>query len=238
MRALSHIMNPTKVLAILSATNTVGVVHSKRALDEARALTAGAVDLLELRVDAFANREADLFRAAQKLAPPLIVTVRHPDEGGANSELTTVDRCRLFEQFLPLATFIDVELRSLRALAAIIAKAHALGVGVILSSHDFQKTPADRRLQELLRAGQLANADILKIAAQTESPGDLARLLALFELRRRPRLSVMGMGALGKVSRLLFARAGSVLNYGYLGEPQVSGQWSAKLLKKRIAELA
>jgi 3-dehydroquinate dehydratase-1 len=50
-------------------------------------------------------------------------------------------------------------------------------------------------------------------------------------------LSVMGMGAYGKVSRLLLARAGSVLNYGYLDEPQVSGQWEATLLKQRLAEL-
>jgi hypothetical protein len=28
-----------------------------------------------------------------------------------------------------------------------------------------------------------------------------------------------------------------VLNYGYLDEPQVSGQWEATLLKQRLAEL-
>ena len=50
-------------------------------------------------------------------------------------------------------------------------------------------------------------------------------------------LSVMGMGPLGKASRLLFARAGSLLNYGYLGEPQVSGQWSALTLKARLEEV-
>jgi 3-dehydroquinate dehydratase-1 len=48
----------------------------------------------------------------------------------------------------------------------------------------------------------------------------------------------MGMQKLGKVSRLTLAVAGSRLNYGYLGEPQVSGQWPARLLKQRLAELA
>ena len=48
----------------------------------------------------------------------------------------------------------------------------------------------------------------------------------------------MGMGRFGKVSRLLFAQAGAVLNYGYLDKPNASGQWEATLLKKRIAELA
>jgi 3-dehydroquinate dehydratase-1 len=47
----------------------------------------------------------------------------------------------------------------------------------------------------------------------------------------------MGMGALGKVSRLVFAEAGSVLNYGYLDRPNASGQWEATLLKQRLKEL-
>ena len=47
----------------------------------------------------------------------------------------------------------------------------------------------------------------------------------------------MGMGRLGKISRLLLAQAGSVLNYGYLDQPNASGQWEATLLKKRLAEL-
>ena len=51
-------------------------------------------------------------------------------------------------------------------------------------------------------------------------------------------LSVMGMGRFGKISRLLLAQAGSVLNYGYLDRPNASGQWEARLLKSRLAELA
>jgi 3-dehydroquinate dehydratase-1 len=51
-------------------------------------------------------------------------------------------------------------------------------------------------------------------------------------------ISVMGMGEYGKLSRLLLARAGSVLNYGYLDVVQVPGQWPAPLLKERLAELA
>ena len=47
----------------------------------------------------------------------------------------------------------------------------------------------------------------------------------------------MGMGTFGKISRLLLAQAGSVLNYGYLDQPNASGQWEAVLLQKRLAEL-
>ncbi len=55
---------------------------------------------------------------------------------------------------------------------------------------------------------------------------------------QRQTLAVMGMGPLGRVSRLALATAGSVLNYGYLGSgPQVPGQWSAATLRERIEEL-
>jgi 3-dehydroquinate dehydratase-1 len=48
----------------------------------------------------------------------------------------------------------------------------------------------------------------------------------------------MGMGPLGKVSRLVLAAAGSRLNYGYLDKPQVKGQWPALELVRRIGEVA
>jgi 3-dehydroquinate dehydratase-1 len=70
-------------------------------------------------------------------------------------------------------------------------------------------------------------ADIVKIAVKTETVAEVSRLLALLEDASGP-LAVMGMGALGRASRLLFAKAGSVLNYGWLDKPQVPGQWSAK----------
>jgi 3-dehydroquinate dehydratase-1 len=47
----------------------------------------------------------------------------------------------------------------------------------------------------------------------------------------------MGMGPLGKVSRLVLAAAGSRLNYGYLDKPQVAGQWPALELARRLEEI-
>jgi 3-dehydroquinate dehydratase-1 len=48
----------------------------------------------------------------------------------------------------------------------------------------------------------------------------------------------MGMGPLGKVSRLVLPMAGARLVYGYLDRPQVEGQWPAEMLSARLAELA
>jgi len=41
----------------------------------------------------------------------------------------------------------------------------------------------------------------------------------------------MGMGRLGKASRVAAMACGSVLNYGWLERPNVAGQWSAVELR-------
>ncbi len=214
----------------------VGAVHSPAALRRALMIQPDAVDFLEIRVDSFAPDPAPLLRALPRLRVPLIITVRHPAEGGLH-QLGVTRRRELFAQFLPFATLIDVELRSSRPLAATIADARDRGVRVIISEHHFKTTPTTARLHRTIRQAHAAGADICKLAALTETPAAMVNLLALFSGQPPLPLSVMGMGRFGKVSRLLLAQAGSVLNYGYLDQPNASGQWEAVLLKKRLAEL-
>jgi 3-dehydroquinate dehydratase-1 len=45
------------------------------------------------------------------------------------------------------------------------------------------------------------------------------------------------MGPLGKLSRLVLAKAGSCLNYGYLNTPNAPGQWPAARLKTLLEEI-
>ena len=215
----------------------VGTVHSKSALEEATTLSPGDVDCLEIRVDHFLSDPDSLLASASQLPFPKIVTVRRGDEGGASLELDDRTRSRLFEQFLPIADWIDVELASSKNLPETLRTAEARNVGVIISNHHFDRTPPLELLKDDLERARGAGANIVKIAALTAEKGDLTRLLELFS-SSGVAMSVMGMGRYGKLSRLLFATLGSRLNYGYLGEAQVSGQWPARLLKQRLAELA
>ena len=210
----------------------------------ARALPPGpgAPEVLELRVDAFARDPTGLDTLdalAAGAARPLIVTVRHPAEGGLDAALATGARRRLYERFVPAASWVDIEVRSLRALAGVAAQAQARGCRLIASFHDFQGTPTLRRLRAQVERAARAGADVCKVATTTRTPGDLARLLDLLGDGGPLPLAVMGMGPLGKVSRLTLAAAGSVLSYGYLGDDaQVPGQWPAARLRERLDELA
>jgi 3-dehydroquinate dehydratase-1 len=79
------------------------------------------------------------------------------------------------------------------------------------------------------------DADIVKLALHHNQVEDMVRCTRILQENDRP-MSVMGMGPLGPVSRLLYAQHGSLLNYGYLGDQATApGQWPAKLLKEAIA---
>jgi len=124
-----------------------------------------------------------------------------------------------------------VELRSARFLAPVIAAAHQRGATVILSHHDFRTTPGLASLRSL--AGRAADhgADLFKVAVTLGTPSDLSRLI---EFQRSPTpipVATMGMGPAGRFSRLVLAGFGAPLCYGWLGKPQVPGQWPALALR-------
>jgi len=218
-------------------SSIVGTIHSSAALKAGLRLKPGAVDFLEIRVDYFVNDINKLVTAVTKLAFPLIITVRHPEEGGS-APLTSAEREDLYRQFFPVAKLIDVELRSATSLSRVLKDAKKAHIGRILSWHDFEKTPSTAGLQSRWEKARTFAPEVIKFATRTRTAADLARLID-FQARapRRPCLSLMGMREFGMISRLALAQTGSVLNYGYLGELQVPGQWSARLLKERLQEI-
>ena len=241
-REIAAMQSPSRQpLRIADKPLVAAAVHSPESLRAAERVhldPRAAPDLLELRVDCFTG-QPDLLNALAAAPPrPLVVTVRRSDEGGADPRLDDAARARLYARFLPTAAWVDVEASSLEALAAVLEAAQRNGTRIIVSCHDFQGMPTPARLRLLAGLAVKAGADVFKVAAVTNEPHDLARLLDFLAEESRLPLAVMGMGRLGQVSRVALAAAGSVLNYGYLGaSPQVPGQWPAAILRERIDEL-
>ena len=210
----------------------VGVIFSRADLERALRLR-NRPDLFELRLDAL-GPGADLSRAAEKLRAPLIITARHPLEGGAN-ELSLRQRRDLLFQFLPAAAYLDIELRSARALTPLLKQAGARNTRTILSIHDFTKTPTRARLHSMARAARSLGANIFKVATRTETRAELERLLDLLGLQdAKMKVAVMGMGRLGRTSRVQSALRGSALSYVGLGESRVPGQLSLIQLRRAL----
>lgn len=194
-------------------------------------------DVVELRLDLLKAGAEELLRLLEAVETPLLVTARHPDEGGQDG-LDARQRWSLVEPFLGRASLWDVELRSLGDLRDGIRQAQAAGVGVIGSFHDFERTPSEEVLEGAAGMAEAWGLAAVKVATFLQTAEDLARLVRFTGRERRARVCAMGMGALGPVSRLALAKCGSVLNYGYLGaNGNAPGQWPARRLKAVLAEL-
>ena len=219
---------------------TVGVISHFEVLQQVSAMDdatqASLCDVVELRLDLLGVPMAEARAEAAKLKLPILITARHPAEGGKGSE-NAEERSAMLESMLDLASLMDVELRSAVEMKAVISKAQAASVPVIGSFHDFQATPADEVLTGARQMGQTLGLDGVKIATYLNSPADLIRLMQHASTPLRLPFSVMGMGPYGRVSRLALAKVGSLLNYGYLGESNAPGQWPAAQLKELLADL-
>ena len=223
--------------SILSNTHAVGSVANGDTLDRLPDMDLPALcDMVEFRVDTWPERAASGLRQAQRCPLPALITVRRPDEGGEN-DLGSAVRMDLARMFLPAAGLLDVEIASLVEMSGLIAEARAAGVIVVASFHDFTGTPGLDALRRKRDTALAAGADIVKFAATLHCTADIATMAALLEEPGHPPLSIMGMGKPGRVSRLVFAQLGSVLNYGYLDRPTVPGQWPAARLRELVREL-
>lgn len=189
-------------------------------------------DLFELRLDALFARREEVRGAIRDLRAPLIITARHPHEGGSN-QLSAQKRRALLLRFLPHAAYVDIELRSADALAVIIDEARAKGTRTIISFHDFIETPSRARLNEIARTAQVLGAYCLKIATRTDTSAQLARLLDFFQQERpEMKIAAMGVGLLGRAARRELFRRGSIFNYVHLGRTTISGQPSLSDIRR------
>ena len=159
----------------------------------------------------------------------MIVTARHPAEGGAH-KLSARERRTRLERYLDSAAYLDVELRSVRSLRGVRS-----GIAKIISFHDLRGTPSLSVLRRKFDRANAAGAGVFKVATTVTSPAEIDRLLQFFdEASHVIPIAAMGIGKLGRESRIEFARRGSVLNYGYISRPQAAGQLSVVELHRLL----
>ncbi len=212
--------------------------------------TVGA-DIIEWRVDHYAEVATsslvlDALRAIRQALPhiPLIFTFRSKKEGG-ECELSEEAYFALNQQIAVsgLVDIIDIELfNDETRIRDAIATAHASGVKVIMSSHDFQKTPAKEEIIHRLRRMQDLGADLPKIAVMPQCAEDVLRLLdATLTMKQqfatRP-LITMSMGKIGGVSRVTGKLFGSAMTFGAAGQVSAPGQIEIRQLREMMSVLS
>lgn len=190
----------------------------------ALALRAG-VDVAELRVDLFTSVDpAHVLKVAQRFcAIPRLITIRSEAEGGRWSG-SEEQRLKLYTALMPHAEAVDVELGSRAILDEVIAIAARREVVKVISYHNFDETPSEDFLQDIVQRAKACGADLVKVSVMTRTDADLRRLARFTIDHQSAGLISIGMSAHGTVTRALFPALGSRLTYADIGLGRGLGQ--------------
>lgn len=212
-------------------------VTKEEILAQAKSLQSVPVDVVEWRIDWFENvfdfdslkdTLTDLRAALGDL--PLLMTFRTSKEGGEKAiEPEAYAELNIRAAQTGLVDLVDVEIfTGDEIVSRIIREAHAAGVKIVASNHDFDKTPDKDDIVSRLRKMQDMDADIPKIAVMPRCKRDVLTLLAATEematdYADRPIIT-MSMAGTGVISRICGEVFGSALTFGAAGKASAPGQ--------------
>ncbi len=187
---------------------------------------------IELRLDWLrSDRERGKFLAALRRHPrrglTLVATCRRilgagKLAGGAEAELYWLGQAREAG-----CQWCDLEIETLRELPGQTARALPIPPRILLSFHNFERTPPLPRRLVHARRGQ---ADAIKIAARALTISDSVRLLRLAHTSND--IVSVPMGEIGLPARLLALRDGSALAYAPVSNATAPGQVSLHDFKR------
>lgn len=202
-------------------------------LEQADDLVGRELDLIEFRVDhcedfSDIDELGELIVEIQEITKlPVMVTFRSKREGGA-SDLSDQEIYEVMSELVQSYNFtaIDIEL-DFAYRKELLKLARENGKLIIMSKHDFEKTPGIADMVDLLWSMDKAGADVCKLAVMPHSKCDVIDLmyatLQADQLIKAPIIS-MSMGELGKVTRLTGASFASKATFASNGKASAPGQ--------------
>ena len=225
-------------------------VTKEAILDEARAITKLPADVVEWRIDWFENvfdfaALEDVMKGLREVLGdmPILMTFRTSKEGGEKAiEDEVYADINIKAAQTGYVDLVDVEVfTGDEIVKKIIDGAHAAGVKVVASNHDFFKTPDKDDIVGRLRKMQDLGADIPKIAVMPQNKKDVLTLLAATEemaneYADRPIIT-MSMAGTGVISRLAGEVFGSALTFGAAAKASAPGQMGVEDLKQVLTLL-
>ncbi len=222
-------------------------ISGKEILEAAEMIKSQNADVVEWRADWYEDvfdlqkTEETLRQLREALEDiPLLFTFRTSKEGGEKA-IAEADYIKLNQAAAGsgCVDLIDVELfTGDEAVRTIVEAAHECGVKVIMSNHDFQKTPEEKEIVSRLCRMQAMGADIPKIAVMPQCKKDVLTLLAATEEMSSEYaqcpIITMSMASDGVISRLCGEVFGSALTFGAAGKASAPGQMEVGELKTML----
>ncbi len=236
---MSPVMHPDPatrggICVAVAMHDTKGVVEAVKPLEK-------DIDVVEIRLDAMG--EADIPQICRAIERPLLFTNRPTWEGGLCSEPEDERLRPLLEAARQKAAYVDLELKTeSHYRQKLLTQIHGNRTRLIISHHDFEKTPDAETLSAILRQQAESGAQIGKIVTMAHSHVDVLRVLHLqCEARERNfPLIAFCMGEAGKLSRIITLLLGGFMTYAAIDEQQATapGQLSVHRLKEAMAVLS
>lgn len=204
-------MNPRHCLPIQARSMTE--------LEHRLKTESSQADVVEIWLDGIEDlRLAEIFFESEGIQPPFLFVNKAPCEKGNFLGTPEESVERLVEVFKRGAAFVDVALSTdARLLRRLIASKPPEG-RLILSYHNFKETPSLTRLKTLVRSARKKGADVVKMATFIHRPEENVTLFELtrWAVEKNIPIITVGMGAAGKLSRVVCPRLGSALYYAPL----------------------
>jgi 3-dehydroquinate dehydratase I len=204
-----------------------GVVDAVVPLDDLLNLKKKGLAIIETRIDLIDKPLDCIVRYMRDLRTvvglPIIGTVRENNRTGGR-------RQEIFSSIIPMADCNDIELGAPDA-GPIIDLVRSAGKLLLVSEHDFEKTPDVIGLQSIVDRAIAQGAQIVKIVTTARTEADAWRLLHFAKASKTP-IVAFAMGELGSFSRVKACEYGSLFTYGYITKAVAPGQLSAEELLK------
>lgn len=227
-----------KICVPIVGTTKDGIV------DEAKKILALPADMVEWRADWFEDvfdfeQVKSVLSSLREILgeTPILFTFRTAKEGGErkieDSTYISLNKMAIESGKVDL---VDVELfAGDTVVEEVLNIAHQNHVGVIASSHDFEKTPSKEEMISRLQKMEEMGADILKLAVMPKKSKDVLTLLSVTEEMRgcmKQPIVTMSMSGMGTVSRIAGEAFGSAITFGSAKKASAPGQIQAEELKK------
>ncbi|RJQ24993.1 type I 3-dehydroquinate dehydratase [Candidatus Parcubacteria bacterium] len=162
-----------------------------------------------------------------------VCTLRPKAEGGRfqGNEAERASILKLIAEYNPY--LIDIEYSTLSKNKELLNYVRKTGTPILVSWHDFRKTPPFSRLAEKLQQMKKISKHV-KIVTTASSVVDTTTVLSLYR-KQNSNLVAFAMGDFGRISRILCLYLGSPYTYVSLGRPVAPGQFSLDEVKSLFA---
>ncbi|WP_456265816.1 MULTISPECIES: type I 3-dehydroquinate dehydratase [unclassified Bacillus (in: firmicutes)] len=212
--------------------------HTKEELfHEVEVLTEKKPDVIEWRADFFHHlHDKDQVIGTLKgmvekaKGIPFLFTIRSEKEGGERISLSESEKVSLLAELCStkLVDAVDYELmHDVTHIQQVSQAAKRHGVTLIVSYHNFDRTPEVDRLVQLFVNAESVGADIAKIAVMPHSYDDALTLLSATSHAKK-QLSIpvisMAMAEYGAFTRMIGGLFGSVMTFAVGKESSAPGQ--------------